>query len=84
MVQKHRVDSVDDAMVYITDCNLATVCRMAMRRSRSKSEFERQISIAQSGVDWIIKFDIPHKGSRVEDVFTVGTVAEWAETFKQK
>lgn len=84
MVQRKNVDSVDDALVYITDCNLATVCRMAMRKSRSKSEFERQIAIAQSGVDWIIKFDVPHNGSRVEDVIKIGTVAEWAETFKQK
>lgn len=87
MVQKHRVDSAEDALGYITDCNLATVCRMAMQKSKSKSQFERHIEIAQSGVDWIVKFNVPYEsyaGTRVEDVIKAGSVAKWAETFKQK
>ena len=52
-MHKYEVRTPEQALVYLTDCTLATVADLAMKKSRSKSEFTRQISIAQTGVDWI-------------------------------
>ena len=47
------VRSTGDALAYITDCTLATVCDMACKKSRPKHEFQRQINIAQKAVNWM-------------------------------
>lgn len=77
-MSKHRVRSPDQALAYITDCNLATVMRLAMKKSRPKHEFERQISIAQTAIDWMIAFGADFSGTRAEDVVKAGgSVQEW-------
>ena len=63
-----RVNSPDKAFVYITDCTLATVAQMAMLKSRKKTEFERQINIAQKAINWIIEFKIDPHDTRVREV----------------
>lgn len=50
---KDRVRTSEEALVYITDCTLATVSGMAMTKSRKKGEYQRQIAIAQTAIDWI-------------------------------
>lgn len=50
---KEQVASAPEALDYIVDCTLATVSWMAMLRSRSKSEYRRQISIAQHSVELV-------------------------------
>ena len=40
---KNYVKTPEQALSYLTDCTLATVAIMAMKKSRSKREFERQI-----------------------------------------
>lgn len=42
-----------DMIAYMTDCTLATVADMAMKKKVPKYEFQRQISIAQQGMDFL-------------------------------
>jgi hypothetical protein len=42
-----------ETIMYLTECTLATVGSMAIKKSRSKSEYGRQISIAQTGIDFL-------------------------------
>jgi hypothetical protein len=80
---KHKVMTSADALAYITDCTLATVCDMAMKKKRPKYEFERQISIAQTAIDWMVEFNIDFSTTRADDVIRVGSVSEWAKTFTE-
>lgn len=78
-----RVKTPEDAIAYMTDCTLATVVRLAMKKSRAKHEFERQVSIAQKGVDWMREFTCEiNKQSRAFKVIEAGSVSAWAEQFK--
>ncbi len=68
------------ALVYLADCTLATVISLAMKKSRPVGEYRRQISIAQSAVDWIRAFGLDAAGTRVERVTT--TVADYAKEYE--
>jgi len=79
----HRVNSPDGALAYLTDCTLATVCHLAMKKSAPKSELNRQISIAQKAIDWMDEFGIDYSDTRAKDVKAMGGKVElWAEQFK--
>ena len=81
---KHLVRTPEQALLYLADCTLATVADMAMKKSKSKSEFQRQISIAQSAVDWIKDFNIEVKiGSRVYEVLALPdrNVETWSRSY---
>jgi len=75
------VRTPEQALVYITDCNLATVAHMSMLKSKKKGEFARQISIAQTAVDWMLSMKVDMSGTRAEDVVSGydGNVRKWAE-----
>jgi hypothetical protein len=79
-----RIATTDQALSYLTDCTLATVCDLAMKKSASKSELKRQISMAQTAIDSMKRFNVDFKGTRAEDICSKhnGSVAAWAETFK--
>lgn len=80
---KSQVRTPADALAYMTDCTLATVCRMAMRKSRPKGEYERQIAIAEAGVRWMIEMGVPrNETSRAESVGKCGSVAAWAKRYE--
>ena len=81
-MHKREVHTPEDALAYITDCTLATVCAMASKKSRPKHEFERQIAIAQTAVTWMQIMGIDPSTTRAEDVIAAGGVSEWAEQFK--
>lgn len=66
----HEVRSPEQALVYLADCTLATVSSMALLKSRKKSEFKRQIEIAQKAVDWIRDMKIDPAGTRTEEVLS--------------
>jgi hypothetical protein len=85
-MQKHQVRNAADALAYITDCNLATVCHMSMLRSSNKGELARQISIAQFAVNWLVILGADFSATRAYDVVNGygGSVQEWAEQFKPK
>ena len=81
---KHLVRTPEQALLYLTDCTLATVADMAMKKSKSKYEFQRQIAIAQSAVDWIKDFNVEVKvGSRVHDVLALPDqkVETWSKSY---
>ena len=79
---RHELNSSDTVLVYVLDCTLATVCDLASQKSRSTSEYQRQIGIAQIGVDWCRTMDeVP--GSRVADILKANiTVKEWATKYE--
>lgn len=81
-----NVRTVEDALNYITDCNLATVSDMAMKKSRPKHEFERQINIAQKAVTWMVEMKVDLKSCRAEEIVKdfEGSVEKWAEQYKPK
>ena len=84
IMMKHLVRTPEQALLYLADCTLATVADMAMKKSKSKSEFQRQIAIAQSAVDWIKDFNIEVKvGSRVYDVLALPDkkVETWSRSY---
>ncbi len=86
MINRYNLDSTEQALLYITDCNLATVSYMASLRSRNHSEFLRQIEIAQIAVNCIVDFNISPVGTRTNDVITKtgGKVDYWAIDFMPK
>lgn len=81
-MQKHQVRTPEQALAYLVDCTLATVSGMALLKSRKKSEFERQIAIAQQGIDWMKEMKIDPATSRAEEIINQGTtVTQWAERY---
>lgn len=83
-MQKHEVRDAGQALAYITDCTLATVCDLAAKKSRPKSEFERQKLIAQTAINWMRDMHIDFSTTRAEDVMKIGSVDAWAEKFFPK
>lgn len=78
---KHQVRTPADALAYITDCTLATVCNMAGKKSRPKHEFERQMSIAQTAINWMVQMGIDVYTTRAAEVVAAGGVNEWARRY---
>lgn len=78
---KDHVQTPGDALLYSLDCTLATVDDMAMKKSRPKGEYRRQIAIAQGQYDWVLGFNINMAGTRAEDVriHFNGSVADYAK-----
>ena len=80
-MQKHQVKDTAQALAYITDCTLATVCSMAMKKARPKHEFERQMSIAQTAINWMADMGVDVVGTRAADVLEIGSVEKWAAQY---
>lgn len=80
-MNQHDVRNAGQALAYITDCTLATVCDLAMKKSRSKSEFSRQKSIAQKAINWMQQMHIDFSSTRARDVVLAGSVDAWAEKY---
>jgi hypothetical protein len=80
-MKKDHVSNAGDALAYLIDCTLATVCELAMKKSRSQYEFARQKAIAQSAIDWAIRFGVGLVGTRAIDVMDHGSVDKWASKF---
>lgn len=82
-MSKHQVRDASGALAYLTDCTLATVTDLAMKKSASKSELRRQISIAQTAIDWMNQFGVDYSHTRAAKVMALGGNVEiWAEQFK--
>ncbi len=73
-----------DALAYLTECTLATVSDLVSRARPPKGELQRQISIAQVGIDWVklhAKPGMKYGLGRVRDIIDGDmSVADWAET----
>jgi hypothetical protein len=61
--QTHQPDI--DMVQYLTECALATVDDLSMKKSRQKGEFKRQKAIAQTGIDWLTAKQAKPFGPRV-------------------
>lgn len=84
-MRKDQVRTPADALSYIVDCTLATVSSMAMRKSRSKYEYDRHISIAQHGVDWMRQMNVPiENDSRAAECIAAGSAQAWADQYDVK
>ena len=81
-MNKDNVRNPEQALAYITDCTLATVAHMAMRKSRPKHEYARQKAIAQRAITWMDNMRIDYKGTRAADVLDAGSVDAWAKQFE--
>lgn len=82
-MRKDEVRTPAQALAYIADCTLATVEAMAMAKSRRKGEYMRQISIAQTAVDWMFLMDVDVSGTRAADVANHrGSVEAWAKSME--
>jgi hypothetical protein len=55
-----------------------------MKKSAPKSELKRQISMAQTALDAMKRFNVDFTGTRAEDICKDhgGSVAAWAEKYK--
>ena len=78
---KHLVRTEAQALAYITDCTLATISDMAMKKSRSKGEFLRQMGIAKTAIDWMVGMGVDFSSTRAKDVVECGSVENWAMQF---
>lgn len=80
------VSNPTDALVYLTDCTLATVCDLASKKSKSKHEYHRQISMAQKAIGWMREFGVDFSSTRAKEVVDhhKGSVADWAAQWEIK
>jgi hypothetical protein len=80
VINEHSVRSLEDAFLYLADCQLATVSGMALKKSRPAGEYKRQKSIAQKYVNWMRAFGVDPQGTRAEEVIFDfdGDVSAWA------
>ena len=83
----NKIRTTEDMLIYITDCTLATVEYMASlkSKSKSKSEFIRQITIAQKSIDYMkstgINIPIGERSRDVVDNYH-GSVSDWISNGK--
>jgi len=81
-MKRHKIHSTDQAIIYLVECTLATVCKMAMNKRRGKGEFERQIEIAQNGCDWINNMGLDVGSTRISDVRNFNwSVSTWSAQY---
>lgn len=90
-MRKENIRTSFDALLYFTDCTLATVDKMAITKSRNQGEYKRQKSIAQHMCDVLKEFNVSGDGTRVVDVIKAGNVEAYAtemektfNTYKEK
>ena len=74
--------SCENLVLYLVDCTLGTVSSMAMKKSRPKHEYERQISIAQVCIDKMQEMGIDPACTRANQIMVKMTVEEWAKRYE--
>lgn len=80
---KYQVRTPGDVAAYLLDCTMATVADMAMRKSRPKGEYQRQIAIAQAAYDWLRMMKVEMRSTRAIDLpIHDNSVAKWAAQFE--
>lgn len=81
-MRKYEVKSPGDALIYLTDCQLATVASMAMKKTRPVNEYRRQQQIAQMAIDWMDNMGIDYTSTRAQEVKKSGSVQTWATLYE--
>lgn len=83
-VAKFKADNeinLSNALSHIAECTLATVEMLASKKTRSNTEFKRQIAIAQKAISALVDYGVNPKGERVKSVISSGgNVSDWAES----
>jgi hypothetical protein len=81
---RHEIRSPADLVAYLTDCTLATVADLRMKRSASKSETKRQIAIAQLALDKGVQMGVAFHRTRGQEVLAKfgGDCTEWAAQYE--
>ena len=69
--------TTEKMFLYITDCQLATLETLALRKSSPKSEFERQFSIYKKCVDWVLQNNLDYHGTRIVQIVKCGSLENW-------
>lgn len=92
------VNSMEGALAYLVECNLATVEGLALSKRRGVIEFRRALEIAQKGFDWLADYGNPEevpindgthlfsRGGRISIVAQRHdfSVEKWANSFDVK
>lgn len=79
-MRKVDIRIASDAMLYMAECQLATVSHMQALKSKSKYQYERHIDTAQDHIDFILRFCKGlKKTGRVKNVVAnySGNVKDW-------
>jgi hypothetical protein len=82
-MMQHTIRSAEDLVAYITDCTLATVASLKMKRSASACETKRQIAIAQTALEKGRQLGVDFSKTRAQSVIETYQckVELWADQF---
>lgn len=81
---KNILSTKEEIISHLIECTLATISGMAFKKSRVKSEYRRQISIAQSALDGCKRAGMTPDGSRTQTILSRGiTVEAWAKEMEE-
>lgn len=78
-----------EAFVFLAECTLATISSLATRSRPPKGELNRQISMAQTAINWIRAIEREKDrewsgASRVEKILDNNlSVSDWANSLRQ-
>lgn len=78
-----NVTTASDALIYLSECNLATVEGLSLKKSKLKTSYARHIEIAQISIDFLSKIGINADSSRVSDVKKAGSVQKLADNLSK-
>jgi len=79
-----KAERAEDAVAYLTECTLATVEWLSMRKKPPAHEYNRQIAIADIGLDFCKTFCTKHSG-RIKTLLDRNlSVPEWAQEIRDK
>lgn len=83
-MNKYNVSTPEHALAYLADCTMATIESMAMKKSRSRYEYSRQISIAQQSLDWMKRMGVDYSTTRMSVAQEFESIRDWAMSFEVK
>lgn len=87
VITSSTIKNSSEALLWLTDCTLASVAGLVTRKSASKYETTRQISMAQTAINWIMRdgLELPQH-SRITDVIRDygASVQDWADAVKSE
>lgn len=84
-MNRNRVQTSEDALAYLLDCNLATVDDFCMKKNIVKSAYERAIEIAQINLDWCVIFNSDVSKTRGKELVENNwSVAQYATNEREK
>lgn len=54
-LHEHNLQNTDECLLWLLDCTLATVEDLAMKKSAPKHEYSRQIGMAQTALNLLLR-----------------------------